>query len=325
MKDVKARKVILDVDTGSDDAVAIMAAIKSSKLDVQAICNVWGNLSVDKTTYNTLCLCEELEVDVPVYKGCGRPMVKDRTPYRDLGNSYEPVYKDGKELKIHYDKLEGLPDTERKAEEAHAVRFYYDYLTNATEPVNIVAVGPLTNLGFLFRIAPHLAKRVDKLVIMGGGIHVTNASIAGEANIWHDPEAFQIILETGIHPLVVPLDATHSAPLNLGDCGKLESLGTFAGDFTARLVRQRIEYESTIFGPDRMWSPIHDALAVCALIEPEILTEVHELACTVGLSGSADGEILVDRRSVHNKKINASVAMSADKEKFMSMLTALFA
>jgi len=325
MEKIKIRKVILDVDTGSDDAIAIMCAVKAESIQLEAICTVWGNLTVDKTTLNTLGLCEALGVDTPVYAGCHRPMVKDRSPYRDLDNAYEPLIVDGKELKIHYDRLEGIPEPTRKAGSRHAVRFYYDYLTEATEPVTIIATGPLTNLGFLFRLAPHLAEKVEQLIIMGGGVHITNSSRAGEANIWHDPEALQIILDTGIHPLLVPLDATHAAALNLDDCQKLESLGTFAAEFTAKLARQRIEYESARFGEYHSFSAIHDALAVCASIDESVLEDVQELACRVGLSGSVDGDLLIDRREVPEEKVNVSIALSANKEKFVAMLCELFA
>lgn len=311
--------VILDVDTGSDDAVAIMTALKSPALKVEAICTVWGNLSVPKTTQNTLGVCQALHKRIPVYEGCRRPMVKDRSCCRDLENAYQPVFKDGKELKIHYDRLEGLPELTTKQEPEHAVRFYYEYLRKTAVPVTIVAVGPLTNLGFLFRLAPELSKKVERLIIMGGGIDVTNCSPAGEANLWHDPEAFQIILDTGIKPLLIPLDATHSAPFTEEDCRLIEEPGTFEARFTARLIRQRIAYESALLGPERNWSPIHDALAVSACIDESVLTDIRELNCRIGLSGASDGELLPDRRALPEKP-NLRVAMSANKERFLDMV-----
>lgn len=315
----KIRKVILDVDTGSDDAVAIMTAVKSPELKVEAICNVWGNLTVDKTTLNSLGVCQALGVKIPVYQGCSRPMVKDRTHYRDLDNAYQPVIVDGKELRIHYDRLEGLPEVVTKPEPVHAVQFYYDYLKHTTEPVTIVAVGPLTNLGFLFRTAPELSEKVEKLIIMGGGVDITNCSVAGEANIWHDPEAFQIILDTGIVPLLVPLDATHAAMLDENDCEKLEELGTFESNFAAALIRQRIVYESALLGPERRCSAIHDALAVCACVDEKVLKGIAKVACSTGLSGVSDGEVLIDRRAIP-ERINLRVAMGADKNVFFDML-----
>lgn len=318
MKEEKCN-VILDVDTGSDDAVAIMLALKSPELEVRAICNVWGNLNVDKTTRNTMGVCAALGAEIPVYQGCSRPMVKDRSSYRDLQNAYQPLIVDGKELRIHYDRLEGIPEVNENPEPLHAVRFYYEYLKNTEKPVTIVAVGPLTNLGFLFRIAPELSEKVEKLVIMGGGVDITNCSAAGEANIWHDPEAFQIILDTGIVPLLVPLDATHAVMLDERDCEELEKINTFEARFTSSLIRQRINYESALLGPERRRSAIHDALAVCACIDEGVLKDVKEVSCTVGLSGASDGELLIDRRAVADSA-NMRVALSADKNKFFQMI-----
>lgn len=324
MNNIKRKKVILDVDTGSDDAIALMAALRSEALDVQGICTVWGNLTVDKTTYNTLAVCEALQMEVPVYAGCPRSMVKDRTPNRIPESDIKPILKDGKELRMHFDTLKGLPLTDRVPEKLHAVEFYYRYLKETTEPVSIVAVGPLTNLGFLFRLAPELAEKVDELIIMGGGVEVSNASECGEANTWNDPEAVQIILEAGLKPLLVTLDATHSAPITESDCVVLENLQTFEGLFTASLVRQRIEYESARFVSRGAWSPIHDALAVCACIDLRVLSEVQEANCRIECTGLCDGEVLVDRRA-KPRAANAFLALRADKEQFLGMLCSLFA
>lgn len=318
------KKVILDVDTGSDDAIAIMVALKSEALQVEGICTVWGNLGVEQTTFNTLAVCEALNMDVPVYAGCPQSMVKDLTPRRVPESDIKPIEKDGRKISLHSERLSGLPDTERTREALHAVEFYHKYLKETTEPVTIVAVGPLTNLGFLFRMAPELAGKVDELIIMGGGVEMSNVSEGGEANVWHDPEALQIILEAGMNPLLVTLDATFSVPLTGADCDILESLDTFEGGFAASVVRQRIEYESARHESRGDWSPIHDALAACACIDKSVLTEVLTENCRVECTGVCDGELLLDRRAKPSPA-NATIAVKADKEKFFGMLCDLFA
>jgi len=317
------KKVILDVDTGSDDAIAIMVALKSEKLKVEGICTVWGNLGVEQTTFNTLAVCEVLNMDVPVYAGCPHSMVKDLTPGRVPESDIKPIIIDGRELSLHSERLSGLPDTNKTREALHAVEFYHKYLKETTEPVTIVAVGPLTNLGFLFRMAPELADKVDELIIMGGGVEVSNVSEGGEANVWHDPEALQIILEAGLNPLLVTLDATFSVPLTDSDCDVLESLNTFEGRFAASVVRQRIEYESVKHATRGAWSPIHDALAACACIDRSVLTEVLTENCRVECTGICDGELLLDRRA-KPASANATIAVKADKDKFFGMLCSLF-
>ncbi len=324
MNERNRKKVILDVDTGSDDAIAIMVALKSEALQVEAICTVWGNLGVDQTTFNTLAVCEALNMEVPVYAGCTQSMVKDLTPRRVPESDIKPIEIDGKKLNLHSERLSGLPDTARTREALHAVEFYYKYLTETIEPVTIVAVGPLTNLGFLFRIAPELSEKVHELIIMGGGVEMSNVSEGGEANVWRDPEALQIILEAGLNPLLVTLDATFSVPLTDKDCDVLESLETFEGRFAASVVRQRIEYESARHETRGAWSPIHDALAACACIDRSVLTEVLTENCRVECTGVCDGELLLDRRA-KPAPANATIAVRADKEKFFMMLCNLFA
>lgn len=323
MEFTKRKKVILDVDTGSDDAVAVMAALKSDLLEVEAICTVWGNLGVALTAYNTLAVCEALGQDIPVYAGCNQSMVKHLTPVRIPESDIKPIIKDGKELRMHFDRLEGLPATERTPEKLHAVEYYYKFLSETKEPITIIATGPLTNLGFLFRIAPELSHKVTELIIMGGGVEQTNASLCGEANVWNDPEALQIILDAGLHPTLVTLDATHSAALTEEDCAVLEGLGTFEGTFAASIIRQRIEYEQARFESRGPWSPIHDALAVCCAIEPALITRSLEVNSRVECTGLCDGELLIDR-SARPKAPNAVLAVEGDKPRFAALITELF-
>ena len=127
-----SKKVILDVDTGSDDAVAIMAALLSEQLDVIGICCVWGNLDVDDTTENTLRLVSALDKDIPVYKGAATAIAKYLE--RAVKEELKPVIKNGKEVRIHYKRLEGLEQaTDKKAEEMDAVSFYINCLKNSDE------------------------------------------------------------------------------------------------------------------------------------------------------------------------------------------------
>ena len=312
------RKVILDVDTGSDDAVAIMTALLCPDLEVVGICTVWGNMNVDLTTDNTLRLLDRLGKPVPVYKGCGTAMVKYLAP-RCASNDYKPVFKDGKELKIHYDHLEGLEPTDWKEEDMDAVSFYVNKLRNTDEKLTLIPVGPLTNLGEALSIAPDIAENIEEIVLMGGGEDIANVTPCAEANIWHDPEAAQKVLDCGAKVTFIPLDATHSVALDLEDCKTLRSLGSFAGDFAATMTEQRIEYEHAAIGPGKISTAIHDALAVCAVIDRSILTDIAEAHVEIGLDGYNEGETIVDH-AADPADINASFAKKADKKMFMDML-----
>lgn len=209
-------KVILDVDTGSDDAIAIMTAVKSEDLDVLAITTVNGNRPVPNTTENTLRVVDLLESDVPVYRGCEEPMVATLIPERQMfrkTNDVEEV--DGHTVTYHHEYLEELPPSTSKAQDISAVRYLIDALLESDGDITIIAVGPLTNIASAMRADPRVIGKIKKLVIMGGGHLQTNTSSAAEFNIWKDPEAAQIVLTSGCDVLLVPLDATHEGDVTL--------------------------------------------------------------------------------------------------------------
>lgn len=309
-----AKKVILDVDTGSDDAVALVTALLSPDLELVAACTVWGNRDIDKTTENTLRVMDSMRSNVPVYKGCGTAMVKYLAHNRTL---------DRKELKGH--PYLPLPEATSKPESISAVEFYLDYLRNATEPVTLIPVGPLTNVGMALRIEPEIVKNIDKIIIMGGGYDFSNKSICAEANIWNDPEAAQIVVESGAEILFVPLDATQRAYLTLEDCKRFRELGNFAGNFVAEMVELRIAY-SNVHYPSELkdTAPVHDALAVCAAIDETVLTDVRHVHCEIGLGGFGEGQTIIDNRHSPEEK-NVYFAFGSNRNKFSEMLYEIFA
>ena len=138
------RKVILDVDTGSDDAVALCAAALSPDIELVAACSVWGNRPIENTTDNTLRLFDALGIDVPVYRGCDTAMTKflckDYVEF-DSQRLRPKSIRDGKEIRMHGAHLPLAP-TNRKPEDIPAVCFYVDYLRKSKEKVTLIPVGP---------------------------------------------------------------------------------------------------------------------------------------------------------------------------------------
>ena len=318
-----AIKVILDVDTGSDDAVAIMTAATSPKIDLVAICTVWGNRPVENTTDNTLRLIDSLGLKVPVYKGCDTAMVKYMTKDYVENPPRRTVIYNGKEYTMHSEHLD-LPDAVSKPEAMPAACFYVDYLRNATEKVTLVPVGPLTNLGLALRIAPDIVDKIDQIVIMGGGSKITNCNCWSESNIWHDPEAAQIVAECGAKVVWVPLDATHEACVTLDDCKRFREIGTFAATFAAEQCEQRIIMHNAtqpLYIPDA--AAVHDALCVAYLIDPTVITDLRHCHIEIGLSGYGEGQTIVDQRAYPLKK-NGYFAYHADRFKFVDILCDCF-
>ncbi|MGI5887985.1 MAG: nucleoside hydrolase [Oscillospiraceae bacterium] len=318
------RKVILDVDTGSDDSVAIMAALLSKDLKVEAICSTWGNLDLEHTTENTLRLVEAMGrgSEVPIYKGCRGPMVKNLCGDR-LPAPVRKLYKDGVEVHMHDPELD-LPKATIKPQELPAPLFYVDYLMNAREKVTLIPVGPLTSLGHAFRIRPEIVKNIEEIVIMGGGDRVANDTPCAEFNIWADPEAAQIVIDSGAKITWVPLDATHAAYLTKKDCEKFRKIGTFEAKFAADLIDHRILAHTLgqpLAEPDA--AAVHDPLCVCYCIDPTVLTDVRDVNIRLGFYGIGEGETIVDRREKPDKP-NCRFAFGADRKKFCDILCRLF-
>lgn len=315
-------RLILDVDTGTDDAVAIMAAALHPALDLLAVTTVNGNVPLANTTENTLRVLDHIgRGDVPVHSGAARPFARPDFPIprRILnGGRWED-----EDAQIHPDYLDLAPSTTPLAS-ASAVRFLIDtYLDDANADVVLVAVGPLTNLALALVSEPSLASRIPKLVIMGGAHAGGNVTAAAEFNFWVDPEAARSVLNAGIREVViVPLDATHSAALGEDVCDALEALGTPAGDASNAFIRHRIKAEDT---PERT-SAVHDPLTIASLVVPEVLTETVRAYVSVETAGEQTiGELLVDTRPWSTETPNATVALRASSEVFRDFLLEAFA
>ena len=318
-----ARKIILDVDTGSDDAVAIMTAILSKDVDVVGICSVAGNQPIDNTTENSLRVVQALGAHVPVYRGAREPLVKTMFPDRFVKGEKivndRIVDKDGNEVKIHRDYLD-LPKAENREEDISAAEFYLKYLREAKEKITLVLVGPLTNFALALMIDNSIVKKVEEIVIMGGGHHITNSTSSAEFNIWYDPEAAHKVINCGAKVTLVPLDATHEACVTEEDCVALDNLGTLAGKFASELCRQRILIHNArqpLDIPDA--AAVHDALCIAYLIDPNVLSDIRHVHVDIGIRDRAEGQTIIDQRYYTEDK-NCYFAYHADRHRFVEIL-----
>ncbi len=322
---MEKKKVILDVDTGSDDAIAIMTAVLSEQLDVVGITTVNGNRPVDNTTENTLRVLDLLKSDIPVYRGCEEPMTAGLLPERQMfRRTKDTEFVDGKEVTYHHEYLDELPPAVSRPQDQAAVRYLIETLLNSQGDITIIAVGPLTNIGTALRADPRIAGKIKEMVIMGGGRLQTNTTSAAEFNIWKDPEAAQIVMTSGCKILLVPLDATHRAYVGAEESRKFREMKTPVGKAVADLLDARIEaYDlmQPIEGAPYGTTPPHDALAVCAAIDDTVLKDVRLCRVDVDCGGSwADGMTIVDPRVRTDRPKNVYMAFDADREKFVHML-----
>ena len=317
---MEKKKVILDVDTGTDDAIAIMTAVMSENLEVLGVCAVNGNRGIDFTTENTLRVVEYLGKDIPVFRGCSLPMVVSLTE----GRREDIPYKGPKDPQdnVHGDYID-LPPATIREQPVSAVRWLVDTLMASEGDITLIPVGPLTNIAMALRIEPRIAQKIKRIVIMGGGCREVNITPTAEFNFWIDPEAAKIVFDCGCDILVVPLDATHAAAVSIRTAEALERKGTKPATLTARIIRQRQNaYKHWQPMADIDSVPVHDALAVCAVLDESVLGPVVETYADVDIGkGAADGMSIFDLDNRYkDRKKNVKVALGADPERFADML-----
>jgi inosine-uridine nucleoside N-ribohydrolase len=302
------RKLILDVDTGTDDAVAIMLAALHPDLELVACTTVNGNREIEHTTDNTLRTLDHVgRGDIPVYQGLARP----------VGRMDFPISRADRDPGVHFVEMP-LAKATSKIQATNAVEFLIETYRNTTDEIVLVPVGPLSNIASALALYPKLVDCVPEVVIMGGGHAVANVTPSAEFNIWADPEAAALVFAAGFPKLtLVPLDATHKATISAEQCKVLRASGRPAAEAAAIFVEKRIEgYRSyqPLAGIEA--APVHDALCVAYLIEPDII-ETTEYFVEVETTGRLTvGRTVIDANFRSGKEPNASVAMSADTQRF---------
>jgi inosine-uridine nucleoside N-ribohydrolase len=293
--------ILIDCDPGHDDAIAILLALASPEVELLGITTVAGNVELEKTTRNALKTLEVVgRTDVPVAVGADAPL---RRPLR-IATVHGPSGLDGPVL----------PEPNSRPVEQHAVEF----LNERIEPgVVLVPTGPLTNVALLVERYPDVAKRLERIVWMGGAIGEGNVTSAAEFNACVDPEAAAIVFGSGIDVTMVGLDVTHMALLTAAHAERLRVSGR-AGRFVAELADFFIPIHAEHF---RMQgAPIHDALAVAHVIDPTLLRTLHTNVEIEVESKWCDGRTVVDHWLTSGRPPNAHVGVNVDADRFLELL-----
>ena len=311
------KKLILDVDTGTDDAVAIMLAALHPDLDLVACTTVNGNVEVQYCTDNTLRTLEFIgRRDIPVYEGVRSPLSRPDFP---VPRAEKPEYG-------YHGRTLPLPETSLRKQAAHAVDFLIDTYRNTTDEITLVPVGPLSNIATVLQLYPELVDKVPEIVIMGGAHHKGNITPSAEFNIWADAEAAAKVFAAKFRKItLVPLDATHKALVSSERCSVLEALGTNAGIGAARAIQQRIKaYNADQPMAEINAAPVHDALCVAYLLKPEIITTLHRHVDVETQGDLTIGRTVIDTHFRNRKEPNTYVAFDADREAFCDLLIETF-
>jgi inosine-uridine nucleoside N-ribohydrolase len=312
-----ARKLILDVDTGTDDAVAIVLAALHPELELIAVTTVNGNVEIKYCTDNSLRTLDYIgRGDIPVYEGCPKPLVRADFPVP------RAIKKDGG---MHVNVLP-LPEATSQKQSKNAVEFLIETYRNATEDIALVPVGPLTNIAAAIAADPDFVKNVPEVVIMGGAHYTGNITPSAEFNIWADPEAAAVVFAAGFKKItLVPLDATFQALVSSVEAKALADLGTPAGIAASLFIAQRIKgYDSTQPMKVLNSAPVHDAVCVAYLVRPDLL-ETKFVNVQIETQGiHTVGRTVFDVNKRGDDAPNCHVAFGATKSIFIDMMMDVF-
>jgi pyrimidine-specific ribonucleoside hydrolase len=272
--------VILDVDTGVDDALALLLAVRSLDLDVRAVTCVAGNADVDQVVRNTLVVLDAAGAgDVPVARGAERPLIEPPRHARQVHGA------DGMaDL--------GLPDSQRRPRDESAVELLRATIEACEVPVTLVPLAPLTNIALLLRTHPEVADQIERIVFMGGSAKIGNATAAAEFNIWHDPEAAAIVLGSGVPLTMYGLDVFYDVTVDAGTAQVLAASDEPGTQLAGRLIAHQVH---------RLGGgapTLGDAGTVAAVIAPDLITtSLHPVRVEVAGTWTR-GMTVVDRRLV---------------------------
>ena len=304
------RKIIIDTDPGQDDAVAILLALASpEEIEVLGITAVAGNVPLPLTQRNARIVCELAgRQDVAVYAGCDAPLT------RKLVTAEHVHGKTG---------LEGpqLPEPTMPLQEQHAVEFIIDTLrSNPKGSVTLCPLGPLTNIATAFQRAPDVVENVAEIVLMGGAyFEVGNITPAAEFNIYVDPQAADIVFQSGVRIVVMPLDVTHKALVTGARVQAFRTMGTEVGRMVAEWTDFFERFDKEKYGSEG--APLHDPCVIAYLIQPGLFQGRHVNVTVETGSELTLGMTVADWWRVTDRPPNAMFMGSLDADGFFDLLT----
>ncbi len=303
-------KIIMDVDTGVDDAVAMCLALGNEKFDVLGFTTVFGNRDIEKTTQNTLAMLELVnKTHIPVAKGLAKPLVNEfNPPEKSFVHGIDGLG----------DMKNPLPKAKIKTVDLSAIEFMAKVLREEKEAITLVPVGPMTNIAAFLLAHPELKHKIKEVVLMGGSSLKGNTSFVAEANIHKDPEAAHILFTSGVPIKMAGLDATMESYLafsEMDDFRKENWLAEILCD-TAGIYEEHYRHVMKAEG-----LAMHDSLPLAWLIEPELVYS-EDCYVTADIDGRHTyGLTVVDRRNILKQQPNVAVAFNmTNRERFVKLI-----
>lgn len=305
---MSVRRLIIDTDTASDDAVAIIMAAQWPDIQIDALTIVSGNVSMQQGSINARYTLQVCNADVPVYNGCDRPLLRT-AEYADW-----------------YHGPDGMGDMNypaplREAEDNHAVNELIRRFGEEPGEITLVTLGPLTNIAAALRVEPELAKWVKECYIMGGAsCTVGNVTPAAEYNMWVDPEAAQIVFRSGMPITMVGWELSTGEANLFAD--EVEAIYAFDTD-RARLAMDcnshALAAATELQGQTGMAlaDPVTMAIVLDRAACPRYSKHFVDISCDAELTR---GMTVVDQYGVLNKEPNVEVSWTLDATRYKEIL-----
>ena len=305
------RKMIIDTDTASDDAVALLMALRHPEIEVEAITIVAGNVTTEQASINARYTVELCGKEVPVYEGAIRPLTRE--PHRATFFHGEDGMGD-----MNY------PMPQRQPAPGHAVEALIETIT-ANPGIMLVTLGPMTNIAMALTKAPEIVEHVSRAIVMGGAAcTVGNITPAAEFNIWSDPEAAQTCFRSGLPIEMVGWELCRGeANLNEEDVRYCrETINTKFAHFAIDCNRFAVDINRQWLGEPGIGLP--DPIAMAIAIDPTICSRQSRHSVDIECDGTLTrGMTVVDELGVTKGEPNASVCWAIDISRWKALLFGL--
>lgn len=289
------KPLIISTDPGIDDIAAMTISLFAAELDVKMIVPTWGNVALEYTLQNTLNLEKFLHTEVPVVVGANQPLV---APMISAASVHGKTGIAGFEFE---------PADRSLIKPGLAATMMAEEIKNQDQKVTLLGVGPLTDFALLFKQYPEVKENIEQIVIMGGNIGHGNHSPFAEYNIAGDPEAAQVVFQSGLPIKVAPLEIGNKAHLTPEQMKQVKACGE-VGEMLYALFSNIKEPD----GDPRI--KIYDPTAVGILLHPEMFT-MKQAKVEIELRGQYTyGASVMD--FMDQEHANAEIAVDVDLEKF---------
>ena len=302
------KRLIIDTDPGVDDAHAILLALAHPDVQVEAITTVNGNVGLDLTTANALKILDAAGKDVPVYRGCDRPLISRPTTAAH----------------VHGEDGLGdcdLPASKKQVQSEHAVHALIRLANENPGELTLVAIGPLTNLAVALSLDPDLPKKFKQLVIMGGAIYSrgNTETVTAEFNIHTDPEAAHMVFSAWPMLTLLSWETTVAYIIPRDALDRFFKLETPRAKFFHDTNQKILGFINQRLGQDMLFAP--DGLAMAAAIEPDIVTKAEKRFVSIELHGAnTRGQTVVDWYGSTQKAPNTDIILELDMDRFLQLM-----